>query len=237
MFMVIDDLIQRSPVRIFEKSIHGGLVNGEIGIIAAPSGLGKTSVLVQIALDKLLQGKKVIHISSTKHNDYVLAWYEDIFDEFVKKKNLDNLDEVKNEAVKNRVLLKFSQEGVTGEQIRRSLRALIVDGGFNAEAIIVDGFSFSGQEQERLIKVKELAGELGLSVCYSCTIQADASACDKRGIPAVLVEALDSIAVVITLDPKSDHIDLKVAKDRDQYNPEQMALKLDPKSLLILESN
>jgi hypothetical protein len=235
LFMVIDDLIQRSPVRIFEKSIHGGLANGEIGIIAAPSGIGKTSVLVQIALDKLLQGKKVIHISYTKHNDYVLAWYEDIFDEFVKKKNLDNLEEVKTEAVKNRVLLKFSQEGITGDQIRRSLQALIVEGGFNADAIIVDGFDFSVQDRKRLGKVKELAAELGLSVWYSCNISG-AAALNKKGVPTVLEDALDSIAVIVVLEPKSDHIDLKVAKIRDQFTPEQMALRLDPKSLLILES-
>ncbi|MDR1910029.1 MAG: hypothetical protein LBQ35_08975 [Spirochaetaceae bacterium] len=237
--MIIDDLIQRSPVRIFERSIGGGLTSGEIGVIAAPSGIGKTSVLVQIALDKLLQGKKVIHISYTKHNDYVLAWYEDIFDEFIRKKNLDNPEEVKNEAVKNRVLLKFSQEGVTGEQIRRSLRALIVEGGFNAEAIIVDGFDFSGsggaQNGERLSRVKELAAELGLAVWYSCNIPGD-SPRDKRGIPGILQDALDAIDVVILLETQGDHIGLKVAKDRARFNPEQMALKLDPKSLLIQEA-
>jgi Rad3-related DNA helicase len=232
--MVKDELVQRSPVRVFEKSIHGGLKAGELGIIAAPSGIGKTSVLVQIALDKLLQDKKVIHISYTKHDDYVLDWYEDIFDEFVRKKNLENLEEVKNEIVKNRVLLKFSQEGVTGEQILRSLKALIQDGGFNAEAIIVDGFEFTARDEDRLAKVRELAQELGLSVWYSCTVKGS-SPYDKRGVPTVLKDSLPSIDVVIVLDPKPDHINLTVSKDRDQYNPEQMALKLDPKTLLILE--
>ena len=165
--MVKDELVQRSPVRVFEKSIHGGLKAGEIGIIAAPSGIGKTSVLVQIALDKLLQGRKVIHISYTKHTDYVLAWYEDIFDEFIKKKNLENPEDVKNEAVKNRVLLKFSQEGVSGEQIRRSLTALIQDGGFDAEAVIVDGFDFSPHDHERLAGVRDMAKEISLAVWYS----------------------------------------------------------------------
>jgi hypothetical protein len=46
------------------------------------------------------------------------------------------------------------------------------------------------------------------------------------------VELLD---VVIVLEPKPDHIALTVSKDRDVYNPEHMALKLDPKTLLILE--
>ncbi|MDR0730899.1 MAG: hypothetical protein LBF63_04465 [Treponema sp.] len=98
--MVKDELVQRSPVRIFDKSIHGGLKAGEIGLIASPSGIGKTSVLVQIALDKLLRNRKVIHVSFTQQASYVIAWYEDIFDEFIKKKNLENPREVKNELVK-----------------------------------------------------------------------------------------------------------------------------------------
>ena len=83
--MVKEELIQRSPVRIFEQSIHGGLKAGEIGVIASQSGIGKTSVLVQLGLDKLLQAKKIIHVSFTQHTHYVLAWYEDIFDEFIWK--------------------------------------------------------------------------------------------------------------------------------------------------------
>jgi KaiC/GvpD/RAD55 family RecA-like ATPase len=232
--MVIDELVQRSPVRVFEKSIHGGLRAGEIGIVAAPSGIGKTSVLVQIALDKLLQGRKVIHISYTKHTDYVLAWYEDIFDEFVKKKNLENPEDVKNDAVKNRVLLKFSQEGVSGDQIHRSLKALIQDGGFDAEAVIVDGFDFSSYDYRRLARVREMAKELSVSVWYSCTVKGG-DAYDKQGIPVLLRDALSSIDVIISLDPRPDHIDLRIRKDRDQFNPEQLALKLDPKTLLILE--
>jgi KaiC/GvpD/RAD55 family RecA-like ATPase len=232
--MVKDELIQRSPVRIFMKSIHGGLENGELGLIVSPSGIGKTSVLVQIALDKLLQNKKVIHISFTQHTVYVLAWYEDIFDEFIKKKNLENEADVKNEIVKNRVLMKFNQEGVSVDQIIGSLRAMIKDGGFGAEFIIVDGYNFSAADGDRIAKVKAFAKEAGASVWYSCTVKDEASY-DKRNIPLLIKDYADLFDVIVVLDPKQDHIDLTVSRDRDVYNPEHMAVKLDPKTLLILE--
>ena len=141
--MILSELIQRSPIRIFEQSINGGLKPGEIGIIASPNGVGKTSVLVQLALDKLMQGKKVIHVSFTQHTHYVPIWYEDIFNEFINSKNLENTAEVKNDLVKNRVLMNFNQDGVTKEQILRSLRAMIIEGGFKADSIIIDGFDFN----------------------------------------------------------------------------------------------
>jgi hypothetical protein len=233
--MVKQELITRSPVRIFEKSIHGGLKAGEIGVIASPSGIGKTSVLVQIALDKLLQAQKVIHVSFTQHTDYVLAWYEDIFNEFTKKKNLEHPEDVKNELIKNRVLMNFNQDGLSGEQILKSLRALIVDGGFKAEFLIIDGFDFSRAGPERFAAIKTFARELGLSVWYSCTVKGPEPLYDKRNIPLVIQDSADIFDAVIVLDPKPDHIKLTVSKDGDTYNPEHIALRLDPKTLLILE--
>jgi hypothetical protein len=231
--MIKEELVQRSPVRIFEKSIHGGLKAGEIGVIASPSGLGKTSVLVQIAMDKLLQGKKLIHVSFTQHTDYVLSWYEDIFDEFTKKKNLDRPQDVKDELVKNRVLLNFSQDGVTGSQIINSLKALIVEGSFGADSIIVDGFDFSKTNRERMEVIKADAKELGVSFWYSCNVKGPEPLYDKQDIPLIIKDYQDLIDVIIVLEPMSDHIALTASKDRDTANLEHLAVKLDPKTLLI----
>ncbi|MCL2319433.1 MAG: hypothetical protein FWC45_05055 [Treponema sp.] len=238
--MVKDELIQRSPARILMETIHGGLKSGELGLIASPSGIGKTSVLVQIAIDKLLRGKKVIHISFTKHTDYVLSWYENIFDEFIRKKNLDNQDDVKTEIVKNRVLMKFNQDGLTVEQILKSLRALIKDGGFNADALIIDGFDFCAASASRagenyIAAFKAFAAEMGLSIWYSCTVKGEKPYYDKRNIPLVIKDCADFFEVIIVLEPKQDHIALTVSRNRDVYNPDHTGLKLDPRTLLILE--
>jgi hypothetical protein len=242
--MVKEELIQHSPVRVFMNSINGGLKTGELGLIASPSGIGKTSVLVQIAMDKLLQDKKVIHISFTRHTNYVLAWYEDIFDEFIKKKNLENEQDVKNNIEKNRVLIKFTQGGISSDQILKSIRALIKSGCFNAEVIIIDGFDFSSAEEGHIAAIKSFAAEMGVCCWYSCNVtgekaypdQSPDQIYDQRNIPLVLKDCADLFDVIIVLEPKSDHIELTVSKDRDIYNPEHLALKLDPKTLLILEN-
>jgi len=237
--MVKTELVQRSPIRIFEQSIHGGLKAGEIGVIASPTGIGKTSVLVQLGLDKLLQGKKVIHVSFYlgHHTQYVPLWYEDIFNELTSKKNLENADEIKNDLSKNRVLMNFNQDGVTKDQIIKSLRAMMIEGGFKADSIIIDGFDFSRSDKESIAAVKTFATELGVSVWYSCSVKDDSpSAYDKENIPVVLGAFIESIDIAITLQPKSDHVELSISKDRGSVISKNMAMKLDPKTLLILEA-
>jgi len=233
--MVLSELVQRSPIRIFEQSIHGGLKAGEIGIIASMHGVGKTSVLVQLALDKLLQGKKVIHVSFTNHTHHVLAWYEDIFNEFISKKNLEDAAEIKNNLVKNRVLMNFNQDGMTTDQILNSLRAMIIQGGFKAEAVIVDGLDFNTAGRERITNVKAFAQELGVSVWYSCSINDDAQKYDKDNIPVLIKDFADIVDVVIVLEPKTDHVELSISKDRGSVISKSAAMRLDTKTLLILE--
>ncbi|MDR0910226.1 MAG: hypothetical protein LBM77_10735 [Spirochaetaceae bacterium] len=223
--MIKEELIAKSPVRVFMKAIGDGLKAGEVGIVASPSGLGKTSVLVQIALDKLLQGKKVIHVSFTKYQDHVLAWYDNLFEESVGKKNLEDLNEVKDELVRNRVFLKFTQDGVKVEQILHTIKALVTAGEFDAKTIIVDGFDFNeGDNQDRLQKVRDFGKEYGLAFWYSCNT--------TDGAPFKAFENL--IDVIVALEPQKNYIKLDIVKDRATMHPDTPELKLDTKSLLLL---
>jgi hypothetical protein len=189
-------------------------------------------VLVQIALDYLLRDKKVIHVSFTKHADYVTSWYVNIFAEFTKKKNLEGERDIKDELVKNRVHMNFNQDGQSVEMILRSLRAMIKDGGFAAEALIVDGMDFARITPDRLSQIKAFAQEMGLVVWYSCTVPGP-DAYDKRGVPQMIAGYLDAIDVVIVLEPLADHIKLSVSKAREVFKPAGEPLKLDPKTLLM----
>ena len=55
--MELSELIKKSPMRKFESSLSGGLKYGEVGVITAEKGAGKSSLLVQLGLDQLLKGK------------------------------------------------------------------------------------------------------------------------------------------------------------------------------------
>jgi hypothetical protein len=234
--MLKEEFVSKSPVRILEKSIEGGLKAGNIGIIASRKGIGKTSVLVQMALDKLMQGEKVIHVSFNAHTSYVISWYENIFDEIAKRKNLENIGDLKDLLVRNRVIMNFTQEGVTVDQITRSLKAMIVDGGFDAKTVIVDGFDFSRASTERFEKVKAFITEMGLEVWYSCTLSGEDPLFDKNNVPILLRDLIPFISVLIVLEPLRDFIHFKVVKDHDRLNPHDLSLKLDSKSLLIAEN-
>ena len=234
--MLKEELIAKSPVRLLEKSIEGGLKAGNIGVIASRKGIGKTSVLVQLALDKLLQGEKVIHVSFTAHTSYVISWYENIFSELAKRRNLEKFGDIKDNLVKDRVIMNFAQEAVTIDQILHSLRAMINEGGFKATPSSSTATTSRKATADRFAKVKAFAEETGLEVWYSATLAGEEPLLDKNNVPLLLRDFLDSISVLILLEPKSEYIHFTVIKDHGRMNPQDLKLKLDAKTLLIAET-
>ena len=57
--MLKSQLIKKSPIRVLDKTIHGGLGAGNLGAFTARKGVGKTASLVHVATDKMLRGEKV----------------------------------------------------------------------------------------------------------------------------------------------------------------------------------
>lgn len=233
--MLIEEFISKSPIRALEKSLEGGSRKGSINVVASRKGVGKTAVLVQLALDHLLQSEKVIHVSFNAHTSYIISWYENIFDEIAKRRNLEGASDIRDELVRNRVIMNFTQEGVTVDQITRSLRAMIVDGGFDARAIIVDGFDFSRSDVERMEKIHKFALDMNLELWYSCTLAGEEPVLDKGGFPIVLRNFMPLISVLVILEPMRDYVHFRVAKDHERMNPKDLSLKLDAKSLLLAE--
>ena len=233
--MVKAELIKRSPLRILEKSLKGGLGKGNIGILASRKGVGKTACLVHIATDKLFQGKSVIHVSYSSRVDYIINWYEHIFREIAKKRQLEAAVDVHNEIIKNRVIMNFRQDGARTDRVLSSLEAMIVHGKYAAEVIIFDGYDFANSSQEDFHMIKEFAKRLGMEVWFSASLKGEDPLFDDKGIPFVLQPFLDDIDVLITLAYKDENIGLNLVKNHDLPAPGALPLKLDPSTLLIVE--
>lgn len=141
--MVKSELNKRSPLRIFENSINGGVGKGNIGVLTSRKGVGKTACLVHIAMDKLFRGRHVIHVSFSSKVDHIAIWYEDIFKEIAKKRELDNAVDIHDEVIKNRVIMNFNQDGIETSKVLSSISAMIEQGHFDADAVIIDGYDYA----------------------------------------------------------------------------------------------
>src|SRR5215203_2536735 len=95
---------ERNPMRVFEKSMHGGLGKGNLGGVISRAGVGKTAMLVQIALDDLMRERKVLHISHEHAVDHVRAYYDEIFHELAAQCKLENVEQERIKVERRRLI-------------------------------------------------------------------------------------------------------------------------------------
>ncbi|MDR3284874.1 MAG: hypothetical protein LBS97_06840 [Treponema sp.] len=219
------ELYAKSPVRLFEKAAGGVLSAGEIGLITSKKGLGKTAVLVQFGIDSLLDDKEVVHVSFNQQTSNVITWYQDMFAEFAKKKNVAAPGEILNDLVRKRIILNLNQEVALHKMIA-TIKAL-AESGIKTSALFIDDLEPAKATIEDLKALKEFAKEAGITVWIS---SANESADLADNLPGDLDSLFDA---ALHLNPRPDGIELQILKFRDAKKRDSQ-LYLDSKTLLIV---
>lgn len=211
------DLFDKSPVRLFDAATEGGLKAGELGLVTSKKGLGKTSVLVQFGMDTLLQDKQLIHVTFDLHSSNVISWYDSIFAEIAKKKNVGNAAEMKTSVVSKRTILNFSLDNFSLAKVVNTLNALKA-GGIAVAGVVMDGIDFSKVSEDDVKAVAAYAKAENVVLWASAD-----------SVPANLESYF---AAIVNLNQASDAVVVDVAKINGKKDI-STGLKLDSKTLLI----
>jgi hypothetical protein len=232
--MPTKDVRFRSPLRVFEKALEGGLGRGNLGVVLSRHGVGKTAFLVGVAVDALLQGRKVMHISTVEPVEKLRAFYDEIFNEMVDKLQLDNRMQQHLELERNRHILVYNRKEFTLEKLEQSAKFLREIGHFEPDVVIMDGTPrFEHCERWEIEGVVNLATEWDAEVWTSSRVHREGQTMDERGVPTEVSRFDDLIEVAILLEPESDHVRVRILKNHDLIDIPDLKVQLDPKTLLL----
>jgi len=224
--MIKHDLIKRSPIRILEQTIHGGLGKGNLGVFIAKKGVGKTACLVHFATDHLLRGETALHISFADDPHHIANWYHQVYEEVAAAYKLENASDIFEDSLHHRLIVHFKQPDVTLDHVEKKLNVYIKEGGFNPQIIIVDGYCFA--QPADLGKWQQLAQQYQAEIWFSATLPADGTTA------ADFIKPFNEyFTVIIELSAQPDHIDFSLLKDHAASVPDKLRLRLDPGTLLI----
>ncbi len=212
------DILAHSQVRYFDVT-NAGLKDGEMGLITAKKGLGKTSILVQFGIDSLLNDKALIHVSFDQQSSNVIAWYSSVLAEIAKKKSL-NLDDINEEIVRNRTILNFNQETFTLPKVVNTLKAM-KDGGIKISTIVVDGLDMKKASAADIKCFADFIKSEKMTAWFSFTNEA----ADLKG--TLEADKLENFATVAHLAAEGKALSLAILKNGEGK------VNLDAKTLLM----
>jgi hypothetical protein len=228
------ELNERNPLRLFEHSINGGLGRGNIGVVVARHGIGKTAFLVGIALDEAMRGRKTLHISLDKTVDHLREFYDEIFMDLAHSAHLEDLPTERLAMERNRMIHTYAGKYFTIDKLRHSINFLKENAGFDPACLILQGFDFERATLTDLEAFRKLAGEFNVEMWMSAMTHRGVPS-NEHGIPEHLAKLTPAIAVIVEMADFSDGVHLSLLKDHDNPNVAKLTLALDPSTMLLVE--
>tara|TARA_B100001123_G_C15339904_1_gene1034413 strand:- start:1287 stop:2699 length:1413 start_codon:yes stop_codon:yes gene_type:complete len=141
---ILDD-INRDTVptswEAVDTIMDGGLAGGELGVVVAPSGIGKSWCLQALGVNALKAGKNVVHYTLELNQAYVGMRYATIFAGVPVANIKDNKEEVKsvieNECKGELIIKYFPTRAATVQTIHTHLKTIELM-GHSPDLILVD---------------------------------------------------------------------------------------------------
>ena len=229
--------LEISPLKILGGSPGKALGKGNLGVLMARAGVGKTACLIHIAFDKLFRKEKLVHISLEDPPEKVSSYYNVIFSDLVMALNLGNDPETRMILEENRMILAYLKHSFELGRLQENLKNLSEKVAFNPETLIVDGLDFAKADRALFEGFKEIAARFQVEIWFSALSHRHITDINDRGIPYPCDRVDDLFGVIIQLQPSPSGIFLNLLKDHEGKPKSDVKLKLDPENFLAMINN
>ena len=141
-----DDFRHPIPIGItgIDNLLKGGLAKGEIGVILAPTGVGKTTVLSKIANNAFNLGYNVLQIFFEDNpkiiqRKHFTMWTKIAPDNLSVQREevLEKVRQIKENAPNRLILKKLPSDTLTMNQIKNQIRKMVAE-GIKIDLVVVD---------------------------------------------------------------------------------------------------
>jgi hypothetical protein len=224
-------LTARSPVRALEKGLHGGLGKGNLGLVLAGHGIGKTSFLVGVALDELLRGGHVLHVAIDQTVAHTRAHYDTLFEELASNARLEDAPVVHADVDRRRSIRAVTSGSFGAVKLREAVK-IQQETGSAPVLVILENFDAARASKGELAEMKSLAQEIGAEIWLSVACPGE----KVDGLPGALGKARDAFGVILALEPEGKSVALRALKDHENPDVSALRVALDPRTLLLTRS-
>jgi hypothetical protein len=221
--MLSEEIYARSPMRVFNQSIHGGLAAGELGGVIGRAGVGKSVLLVHLALDRILRDDNVLHISLRDSADHVRSFYDELFPRVTRAAGLGSAEALAITLERRRMIQAYLNRPFTSDDLLRALDMLGEFMQFEPRAVLIDGFP--AEDREGLEALAIVARDRKLAIWIAVQTHRD-----DKGVLA----NQDKYHTLVSLKPVQEHIVLSAMKVHGNTEGHSMGLELDPTRLMVL---
>ncbi|MBA4396590.1 MAG: cytoplasmic protein [Syntrophus sp. (in: bacteria)] len=229
--MFKNDLIVRNPLRRMGSETDDVIPEGGFGAVLAHAGVGKTALLVQLALNAMLRDRNVLHISLNDPVGKVSLWYQELFHHLAKKTQVQQMHQLWEAILPHRFILTYKAEGFSVPRLEERLTDLSAQDIFHPQMIIMDGLRFDESGRQPLCDLKAMAVRRRMRVWFTVNAHRHEQL-GPDGLPVQLLHVADLFDIILELQPRGSEIHIRPMKGSPPA-VDGAPLLLDPSTMLI----
>lgn len=229
--MLKKEIIYRNPLLNLGYEDEDILPNGGLGAVLAHAGVGKTALLVQVALNMMIREESVLHVSLQDAVGKVDVWYRELFHNIAGNFNESEIQEYWHKIQPYRFIMTFRVESFSVPILEERLTDLLQQNIFKPHTVIIDGLRFDEAGRGQLVLLKELAKKYAMRIWFTVHAHRHERPAEN-GLPVSFLHVVDLFKVIVQLEAKGDEVYIKALKGR-LPDAKQDSLLLDPATMLI----
>ncbi|MFH1075365.1 MAG: hypothetical protein V1753_00745 [Pseudomonadota bacterium] len=233
--MLKDDFIKISPLKILEHSSQRSLGKGNLGVLIARAGVGKTACLIHIALANIFSQRKLFHVAIDESTEKVSAYYRTILSDLGKALNFVESEAEEMIVERNRIIMAYPGSRFSLDVLDKGIENLIKAIDIKPDTLIIDGLDFENVTRDMISGFKNLAEKHEVEIWLSALSHRHIRETNEKGIPHPCNRLDDLLSLIIYLDPTDDGVFLRLLKDHDVYLGSETSYKLDPATFLVAD--
>lgn len=231
--MLKNDLILRNPLRLMGHENEAIVPEGGFGAVLARAGVGKTALIVQVALNTMLQQKNVLHVSLDDPVEKVSLWYQEVLNSMAQQYHVRQLKELWESIQMHRFIMTFKVGGFSAPKLEERVKDLTEQQIFNPHMVIIDGLPFDESLREPLEGLKAFSQNHHLHLWFTVTTHRHQTP-GADGFPVQLSSVADLFDAAIQLQPEGKKIHIRNLKGGPEAGETHGQL-LDPSTMLIMD--
>ena len=187
-------MLEGSPVPLLERSCGAALQSGELGLILAPPGLGKSTLLAQFGLAHMLAGRSVLHVTQGESIRDVRSRYEELLSDYSRCGQLADPLQARSALERNHLVQSYALGSCNTARLTATLAILSEHAQFVPKVILVDGVDWRSAGRAQFASWRALAWANGAQMWLTAASRRAVAPLSREQLPGLLsgvVELVD----------------------------------------------
>ncbi len=222
----------------FRQCAGRALGAGELGVVMADAGVGKTTFLAQVALDELLAGHDVLHVALGQTLARVQARYDTLLGERIADRNRHEREALEVDVARCRAIQTFSDADLEPAQLATALNTFEQHLDLKPSLVVVDGADPGPRSllAKGIPALKRVAAEHGATLWLTARTSREQTGDLPATLPAPVAEFSEQVDLAIFLQPAGDRIQARMLAALGRRPDEDLSLSLAPDSLRPIQA-